>query len=611
MKYTPISTKYTAIGAVVLSIAALYGCGGDGGGDSAWQLQPTTPTTPITPTTLSCDDTLKSAFKPDADTTVLMVKSFKKGDVLLLSGASTSTTLTAANDVCVVKLNVGPGNPGPADAPSTSAGIGIEIWLPSPANWNNRIHVKGGGGWAGGTQSSLTALAGISSGSAGSAATTAMVEGAVSASTDTGHVAAANASFTMNPDGTINEALWKDFADRSLHEMAVKTKALTKAYYGKDAKYSYWNGFSTGGRQGMKEAQAHPEDFDGILAGAPAINWSKFQTSQLFMQLAQLRDLGSNLTTGQLDLLSNAAISACDVVGGQHLGYIPDPTQCRYDPTTDVSVLCPSDGGNNSTANCVSVAQANSANKMWYGQTSDGSVPAPAVDIGFSPTLAANQKWYGLTRGTIMTRLGGTPPFANSTDQVAIALQNPTLAQPTFINASGNGSDGWKTLSYAQLSNAFDRGVSLDPLFGHINTDNPDLSKFRDRGGKLLSYHGLADPLIFAMGTVNYYERVLAQMGGTAAVQNFYRLYLIPGMNHGFSNGTPNASANPPLPTNDQLYKLLTDWVENGKAPGVIPAQTTVSASFPVQKSRPLCMYPQKATYTSGDPNVAASYTCS
>jgi hypothetical protein len=139
----------------------------------------------------------------------------------------------------VVKLNVGPGNPGPADAPSTSPGIGIEIWLPTAANWNNRIHVVGGGGWAGGVQGSTTALAGAASASAGSAAGNAMVEGAVSATTDTGHPNTANGgSFAMNPDGTINTTLWKDFSERGIHEMAVKTRALTKAFYGVDAKFA-------------------------------------------------------------------------------------------------------------------------------------------------------------------------------------------------------------------------------------------------------------------------------------------------------------------------------------------------------------------------------------
>ena len=124
-------------------------------------------------------------------------------------------------------------------------------------------------------------------------------------------------------------------------------------------------------------------------------------------------------------------------------------------------------------------------------------------------------------------------------------------------------------------------------------------------------YHGLADTLVPPQGTINYYNRVAAQMGGIPAIQSFYRFYLVPAMGHGFSNGTSNTAANPPLPTNAQLYALLTDWVEKGIAPGNVNITTTVSATNPVQKSRPICLYPLKATYTSGDPNQAASYPCS
>jgi hypothetical protein len=140
--------------------------------------------------------------------------------------------------------------------------------------------------------------------------------------------------------------------------------------------------------------------WDGILAGAPAFNWSKFITSELYPQIVYQRDLsGVPLTGAQLTLVGNAAIAACDVVGGVHLGYIPDPSICTYDPTQDKSVLCTSAGGSNTTADCLSLAQATSQNKIWYGQTADGSVPSPAVDNGFGVDPSANQRWYGLARG--------------------------------------------------------------------------------------------------------------------------------------------------------------------------------------------------------------------
>lgn len=615
----PLFTKRAVVRAVLTllasgSVIGLAGCGSSNDND------PLPLSQQASQSTLVCDDTMKTAFKPDADTTVLMVKSFKKGEPLLLSGTPTATTPTASNDVCVVKLNVGPGNPGPADAPSTSPGIGIEVWLPTATNWNNRLHLKGGGGWAGTSERSTTTLVGAGSTSSGSPATIAMVEGAVSASTDTGHggsVPGRDASWAMNPDGTINTTLWRDFSERGIHEMAVKSKVLAKAYYGRDARYAYFNGFSTGGRQAHKEAQAHPGDFDGILAGAPAFNWTKFITAELYPQIVYQRDLGGvNLTPGQLSLLSNAAIDACGTVGGVKLGYIPDPSQCFYDPRKDATVLCSGEAGvnvtgTNTTSSCVNLTRATAMNKIWYGQTVDGSVPDPVADNGWGISPAPSQKWFGLTRGTdVNAGLGGATQFPIASEMVALELQNPLLASTLFKNATGNGANGWKNLSYADLTNAWDRGVALQPQFAQINTDNPDLSGFRNRGGKMIMYHGLSDTLIMPQGSVNYYQRVASQMGGIPAIQNFYRFYLVPAMGHGFANGTANPNANPPLPTNDQLYKALTDWVENGNAPGSVVATAPATATAG-QKSRPLCLYPQKATYTSGDPNLAKSYTCS
>jgi hypothetical protein len=564
---------------------------------------------------LACDDTMKNDFHPDSLTTVLLVRAFAKGDALTL-GTPAPTTPIAANDVCVVKLLVGPGNPGPAGAPSTSPGIGIEVWLPAPANWNRRIHVSGGGGWAGGNHLSLTALAGL-----GGPSSIATLEGAVGASTDTGHSGPGGGSFAMNPDGSINTVLWDDFSRRGIHEMAVKTKQLTKAYYGKAQKYAYWDGFSTGGRQGHKLAQAHPDDFDGILAGAPAFNWTRFITNELYPQIVVQRDLGGvALTNAQLTLMGNTAINACDVINGQHLGYIADPSECEYDPTLDPSVICAANGGTNTTASCVTPLQAQAMNKMWFGQTRDGTAPPPSTDNSWAIRVGGNQLWYGLTRGTSMGGLAGPGPFPIATDMVALELQNPTLGTPSFINATGNGANGWRNLSYAQLADAFDQGVILQPSFARINTDNADLRPFRRSGGKMLMYHGLADTLIMPQGSVNYYEGVIREMGGLREVKKFYRFFLVPGMAHGFANGTTNPAANPPLPGaagadgvadgTSQLYDVLTAWVEKGIAPERIDIFTAATATFPVVKSRPICAYPKKAKYVGGDISVASSYVC-
>jgi len=584
--------------AMATLLGALGGCG-DSGDPSA-----------TTPTALTCDDTMKTAFVPDALTHVTLVKAFKKGDALLLSGTATGTTPTAANDICLVKLLVGPGNPGAASAPSTTAGIGIEVWLPAKAAWNNRIRVLGGAGWAGGLQTSLTAFAG---GFGVNPWDVAGTEGAVSATTDTGHVNG-NGSFLMQADGSINSVGWDEFSVRGIHEMTAKAKALALAYYGTAAKYTYWQGGSTGGRQGLKQAQAYPEDFDGIIATSPAINWSRFMTGVLYGQVVTQRDLGGvAMSKAQVDAVSNAAIASCDVVGGQHLGYLLDPSSCSYDPTLDASVLCVADGGSNATANCITPTQATALNKVWYGQTTDGTAPAPAADTGFAVALSGVQRWYGYPRGANLstpifpfsgTLFGPVTPIWMATDFLALELQDPTLATPTFTNATGNGSDGWKNLTYAGLAHAGDRGIALQSSFGNIDTDNPDLSKFVARGGKLITVYGMSDNLIPYPGFLNYYNRVATALGGLANVQSFYKLYLVPGMGHFPGNGTANTSATPPIPTEAQNYALLTDWVEKGVAP---PDKRTISSAT---TTGAICVYPKVPAYSGGSITDANSYTC-
>jgi feruloyl esterase len=372
------------------------------GGDDATAPAPAPAPAPAA-AALTCDNSMIAAFKPDANTTVTLVKAFKKGDALALSGTPASPPPPVAlNDMCLVKLTIGPGNPGPAGALSTSSGIHIEVWLPSAANWNKRIHNITLGGFGGNAIIGDTTL--ITAGTApyltGVTWGIAMNEGAVSAVNDGGHAdPAGTGSFAMNPDGTINSTLWTDVSTRATHEMTLKTKALVAAYYGSPQTYSYVDGCSGGGRQGFAEAQSFPADYNGILAGAPSIAQTRFFPADLYPGFVQLKDLGSStaLTAGQLALVSGAAVSACDTtLTGQHDGYVNDPTACNYDPTTDPAVLCTASGGTNATPNCVTTAQARTFNKAWYGPTSDGSVPSPVADNGVNIFRSPDQLWWGM-----------------------------------------------------------------------------------------------------------------------------------------------------------------------------------------------------------------------
>jgi hypothetical protein len=578
---------------------------------------------PVSASQALCNAIL-AAFKPDANTTVLMTKAFNAGDELTLTSPPPGTGPTAAADVCMVKLNVGPGSPGTAGAPSTSPGIGIEVWLPTKAAWEaagQRIHNLGGGGWAGGNQGSTTVI-----GSTSAAARAGL--GEVSGTTDTGHSIGGTGAFAMNEDGSINTALWTDFADRSLNQLAWQTKALTIAAYGEPQKLAYWEGCSTGGRQGYKMAQEHPDFYDGYLVGAPAFNWTKFITNELYPQIVYQQDLGAPLTQAQLDFVSGKAVAACNTVGAGSLPYILDPTACNYDPTTDASVLTTGTCVGGAAAGCVTPTEAAAFNKLWYGQTSDGSVPNPATDSGLGPMLATgnNQLWFGLTRGTNFSvcfapgscfGLGASTgaPFSIASDMVALEEQDPTLATvvPPFVNATGNGADGWQALTYANMATAYADGVNLQSFFSDINTDNPDLTGARDHGAKIISYHGWNDFLIAPQGSTNYFTRAAAMVGGNTELQKFNRLFMIPGMSHCGGIGTlsptggPLADANSvPLPATGQFFDLLVDWVENGNAPSSV-----VLNSADMSTSQLVCSYPKKPTYSgTGAVNDAANYSC-
>ncbi|MES2183210.1 MAG: tannase/feruloyl esterase family alpha/beta hydrolase [Pseudomonadota bacterium] len=605
-KWTPPRAGLSLAAAGAITVL-LGGCGG-GGGDTPAAVDTSANAV------LTCDDSMKSAFKPDANTTVLLVKALKAGDPIPL--APPAPPAPAPGDMCVVKLLVGPGHAGPVSAPSTTPGIGIEVWLPAKTAWNKRVHILGGAGLAGGVHTSLTAFA---AGSGVNPWDVAGTEGAVSATTDTGHPNG-TPTFLMNPDGTANTVGWDEFAQRGIHEMTLKAKALAQAYYGGVPKYTYWQGGSTGGRQGLKQAQLYPDDFDGIIATSPAINWSRVTTSILYGQVGTQRDLIDKgvaaMTAAQTTAVSMAALSACDVVGGQHLGFLLDPGQCRYDPTKDTTVLCPASGGTNADANtCVNTAQANALNKVWYGQTRDGSVPAPAADTGPGPVLTGQQVWYGFSRGAELgvpvlpvpglgTITGPVLPHTTlGTDLVALYLQDPTIGSAAFTNATGNGADGWKALTYAQLAHASDRAVASQAAFGSIDTDNADLSRFKARGGKLITFHGTSDNIIPHGGTVQYYTRVASAMGGLGNVQSFYKLYLVPGMGHFPLNGTVNPAANPPIPGEPLKYQMLTDWVEKGTEPGRVDVSNAA-------KGMAMCVYPQSPAYVSGNIFSAGSYAC-
>jgi feruloyl esterase len=606
---------------VAATLSLLAACGSGSSNSSA---------VPVAQTGLTCDDSLKTAFKPDANTTVLQVKHVKKGDPYFGYTPQTEALIfpgstVFAADLCMVKLLVGPGVSGPTGAPSTSIGIGIEVWLPEKDAWIHRVHALGTPGWAdGGPETTLDVMTPGSGmwGTDDSPANVAATEGAVTSMTDTG-IQSSGGSFALNPDKTDNAAGWRDWTYSGLYEQAVKTKALAAAYYGSPPQYSYFSGGSGGGRQALHVAQNLPEQYNGILAAMPGPDWSSF-IAEVYPALLAERDLGGNDPVAQLDLASRAAVSACDMVGGQHLGFILDIKSCRYDPTKDKTVLCTADGGTNTTSACLTQTQAQVMNKIWYGLTVDGSVPDPAVDNGFDAPLSGVRKWYGYPRGgyirsllNALTWLGG-PGVGR--DNIAIALHDPSMGTSAFVNATGNGQDGWKNLTYAQLADAYDKFKAMNAQFG-FNANNPDLSRLRKAGTKLLHTSNVHDASVWLQGHTSYYDSVVNTMGGLASVQQYYRLYVLPGLFHGEFNGSADREANPPAPVAFQTYQALVNWVEKGASPDTMvftspadgyvpPFWTGFGPTVGPVMTLPACAYPTKATYVSADIHAAASYAC-
>jgi feruloyl esterase len=427
--------------------------------------------------------------------------------------------------------------------PSPDSDIRIEVWLPA-ADWNGKFQAVGNGGWAGSI--SYGALA------------AALQEGYATASTDTGHTGG-NATFAIgHPEKVV------DFAYRAVHEMAVKSKAVIAAFYGRPPRLSYWIGCSTGGRQGLMEAQRYPEDFDGIIAGAPANNQTQLCAWRLAVEARILQQPASVVSQEKLALVNKVVLAACDARDGVTDGLLADPRQCQFDPST---LLCR--GGN--TNDCLTAAQVEAV-KMAYAparkKTGEVIYPGlvPGGETGWAMLTAVNPEPGGIDVGMFRH----------------VAHEDPSW--------------DWRTFD-------LDRDIALiDKKAGFIDATSPDLSAFRARGGKLLIYHGWNDGgsggAISPLNSVNYYSSVLARMGPQQ--QEWLRLFMVPGMAH--CGGGPG-------PNQVNWMAVLERWRESGIAPDQVMASRV--GDNRVNMTRPICPYPQTAQYRGvGSTNDAANFVC-
>jgi pimeloyl-ACP methyl ester carboxylesterase len=426
----------------------------------------------------------------------------------------------------------------------------INIWvgLPMDGRWNGKLQSIGGGGYAGNVVVPTAAILG----------------GFVGVSTDTGHSSAAGGSFGMLSPGQPNTQLQIDFAHRSEHLMSVIGRQLTQAFYGKPPSYAYWNGCSTGGRQGLMMAQRYPDDYNGIVAGAPAIHWDRFQAAQLWPQMVMLGENGGPISPAKLTMATAAAVAACDGSDGVIDKVIDDPRTCRFDART--LVCSPSSPG---AETCLTEPEANAINKIWEG-----------------PVVEGKRLWWGPRPGAALGGLAGPEPFRIAVDQ------------PKYWVYYDPAWD-WRTLDYSNYEEFFDLTVKrVGPVMA---TDDPDLSRFRDRGSKLIVWHGWTDHLIMPDGTVEYYDAVTRRLGGGyEQTRRFARLFMAPGVAHCSGGEGPQPQG---------LLEAVMNWVERGQPPSALTGLRSLPDG--TTRTRPLCPYPDVAVWNgAGSTDVAANFTC-
>lgn len=424
--------------------------------------------------------------------------------------------------------------------------IRFELWLPE--QWNGKFMQTGNGGAAGAID--LVSLVDPLS------------RGYAVANTDTGHQGAGGdfAWAAGQPQKLV------DYQYRAVHELTVAGKALTALRYGRQADRAYWVGCSTGGRQGLKEAQRYPEDYDGIVAGAPASNWSALMALSISIQ----RNIGeAGLGVDKLGVLKEAAIAACDAGDGVTDRVITDFATCDFDPAR---LQCSAEP----TSQCLSPTEVTAAQRIYAGVVAgNGEVLMPGTGVGSEPAWAAY----------------ASPQFSIGTSYFRHVVVNDASFSPSTFDVDRD----------VARAKAVDNGAA--------DAMDPDLSRFVDRGGKLITYHGTTDGLIPYANSVNYYQAVVEELGRKA--DDSVKLYLVPGMDH--CSGGEGAFA-------VDWLTPLERWVESGEEPGALagahPAAVPGAPGAPPAPpsrpfTRPVCPYPQIPTYVgSGDVADAANFTC-
>jgi feruloyl esterase len=424
--------------------------------------------------------------------------------------------------------------------PSSDSEIKIEVWLPSEG-WNGKFQAVGNGNWAGIINYPAMAAA--------------LAAGYATSSTDTGHEGV-NARFALgHPERLV------DYAYRSIHEMTVKTKAIIEAFYGRAPAQSYFNGRSTGGRYAIMEAERFPADFDGIVAGSIANPKTHLDAWRIASAQVMFKTPEGTIPREMFAMIHKAVLASCDALDGLTDGLIDDPRQCRFNART---IECKT---GDSAASCLSPAQVAVARALM----------APLRNS------AGAEVFPGYAPGTELGWVAPGGPLDNALEQYKYVV---------FADADWD----WHTF---ELERDLARAERIGR--GTLAPVSPDLTAFAQRGGKLLMYHGWADPAIPGQATVDYYMTALATSKAPDANRSWVTLFMVPGMGHGLGTGEgPNVF---------DMMSPLDVWVTAGKPPDRVVASHKTGEK--VDRTRPLCAYPQVARYTgSGSIDDAANFVC-
>jgi feruloyl esterase len=366
-----------------------------------------------------------------------------------------------------------------------------------------------------------------------------------------------------------------DFGYKSDHLLAQVAKVLVKQYYGRPATHSYFDGCSQGGHQALTEAQRYPTDFDGIVAGAPADNFTALNTFShaWTAQSVFLNGGPATITTADLAPLHEAVLKGC---GAPADGIIADPLACTWDPA---SIKC--EAGQTSTADdfCLTADQVTTLRRIYAGPTDEhGELLYPGYQL-----RGSELNWAGIIVPTTATGTTGDMSFVRETIRYQVFDEpHPEL-----------------TYKDVKFTSAYFKKI-MQPNEGMYDATDPDLTAFKKAGGKLILWHGLGDQHIPAVGTVAYYKAVQKVMGGAAATSSFARLFLLPGVAHCGGGQGP-----------DKLDALtaIVDWVTGDQAPDSLRT-TSVDSTGKTTATRPTYPFPYVATNTTGGPaDEASSYT--